>query len=101
MPRRLRIFSRSAAQNRVQVSSYKNHTILTVFCDFTELRKIGGKAGSSGKGQSSVRTIVSADNHQCGQLSVRTIVRKDICSRKIISKHIMLGIVGKVMTSRL
>jgi hypothetical protein len=53
-----------------------------------------------------VRTIVSADNRQCGQLSVRTIVRRtfvreDICPRKIISTHIMFGIVGKVLTSQL
>jgi hypothetical protein len=36
-------------------------------------------------GQSSVRTIVSADNCQ------GTFVREDICPRTIISKHIMLG----------
>ena len=52
------------------------------------------------------RTIVSADNCQCGQSSVRTIVSAnngqwDICSRQIISKHIMLGVVGKVLTSLL
>ena len=52
------------------------------------------------------------DNHQCGQLleygqlSVRTIVkgtfvREDICPRPIISKPIMFGPVGKVLTSRM
>ena len=43
-----------------------------------------------GRGQSSVRTIVSANNGQW-----------DICSRQIISKHIMFDIVVKVLTSRL
>ena len=51
------------------------------------------------------------DNRQCGQLSVRTIVRgtfvrgtfvrEDICPRPIISKPIMFGTVGKVLTSRM
>ena len=52
------------------------------------------------------RTIGSVDNRQCGQSSVRTIVRgtyvrKDICPRINIWKHIVLGIVGKVLTYRL
>ena len=53
------------------------------------------KGGESGKGRYGKRIIVSADNCHL------SFVREDICPRNIISKHIMLGIVGKVLTARL